>query len=460
MEREHEAGREDTAARPVASGTALGRSSAAATPLAHRQHPVHRFSGRLLEILDGLSGASVVGLSAEEAGEATVELTLALSRLTALKLATLARADRTDVAATTDATSTDAWLRSRLPLTAAATAREVRLARALDCDHHAATTAALADGTLLPDQAAVIVEAVDALPSSLAAEQRRTAEEHLVAEARQHDARALTILGRRLLEVVDPDLADAELARRLEAEEAAAARATSLTMSSDGQGRTSGRFVVPDLVGAMLRTQLQALANPSRPDPIPRLEADGSRRPSPVVLGDAFVAYVERYPVDRLPETGGVAATVVVTMPLGTLEERLGSAQLLGSPGALLSPAAARRLACTAGVVPAVLGTDGRVLDHGRRARTATKAQRLALTVQQAGACGIEHCGAPAAWCDAHHWRGRWADGATTDLDDLVLICPRHHTLAHLPGRHLERVATGRFVLRRGDDAPRVHDPP
>ncbi len=433
-----------------------GRSS---TPLPQRSHPVHRLAGRLLEALDEIDSAPLLGLSAQEAGEATVELTVALSRLTALKLSTLAQADRSDVAATVDATSTAAWLRSRLPVTAVTAARDLRLAQALDGDRHASTAAALASGSVLPDQAAVVVDAVDALPSSLAPAQRLEAEEHLLSEARQHDAKALTVLGRHLLEVVDPELADAELARRLEAEETAAARATSLTMSSDGHGRTSGRFVIPDAIGAMLRTQLQALTNPQRPDPIARVEVDGTRRPGPVLLGDAFVAYIERYPVDRLPESGGVSATVVVTVPLTTLEGRLGSGQLLGSPGTLLSPAAARRLACTAGVLPAVLGTDSRVLDQGRRARTATKAQRLALAVQQDGVCGLEHCGAPAAWCDAHHWRGRWADGASTDLDDLVLICPRHHTLAHLPGRRLERVSTGRFRLRRHEEPPDQQPP-
>ncbi len=433
-------------------------AAGAVAPSTERRHPVHRFSGRLLADLDELSGASLLGLSAQDAGEVVVELTVALARLTGLRLAALAHADRVDVAATTDAASTVGWLRSRVPVTAPTGARELRLARTLDQAAHDSTAAALAAGLVLPDQAAVIVEAVDALPSSLPAPQRRRAEEHLLAEARRHDARALAVLGRRLLDVVDPDLADAELARQLEAEEAAAARATSLTMTSDGQGRTCGRFVVPDAVGVMLRTQLAALTNPSRPDPIPRVELDGGRRPAPVVMGDAFVAYIERYPVDRLPDSGGVAATVVVTMPLEILEGRLGAAQVLGST-TQLSPAASRRLACAAGVVPAVLGTRGQVLDHGRRARLATKAQRLALTVQQQGVCGIEQCGAPAAWCDAHHWKGRWADGATTDLDDLVLVCPRHHTLAHLPGRDLERVATGRFVLRR-PDAPDAERPP
>jgi hypothetical protein len=428
--------------------------------VAARQQTVHRLSGRLLELLDEIAGASLVGMSAAEAGEAAVELTVAGARLTALRLAALAQADRTDVAATVDATSTTGWLRSRLPVTAPAAARDLRLARTLDAERHRATSAALAAGHVLADQAAVIAAAVDDLPVSVTDAERRKAEEQLLGEARHHDARALTALARHLLEVIDPDLAEAELARRLDAEEAAAARATSFAMATDGSGRTTGRFVVPDAVAAMLRTQLQALANPHRPDPIARVEADGSKRPRPVVLGEAFVAYVERYPVDRLPETGGVAATVVVTVPLETLEGRLGCGQLLGPPRTLLSAAAARRLACTAGVVPAVLGTDGQVLDQGRRARTATKAQRLALTVQQDGVCGIEDCGAPAAWCDAHHWRGRWTDGARTDLRDLVLVCPRHHTLAHLPGRHLEQLSVGRFRLVRRDRPPDVHPPP
>ena len=75
------------------------------------------------------------------------------------------------------------------------------------------------------------------------------------------------MLGRRVLEAVDPD---EHLARQLEAEEAAAARTTTLTLTVDGHGSIHGRFKVPTLVGEMLRTALHALANPSRPDPIPR----------------------------------------------------------------------------------------------------------------------------------------------------------------------------------------------
>jgi hypothetical protein len=114
-----------------------------------------------------------------------------------------------------------------------------------------------------------------------------------------------------------------------------------------------------------------------------------------------------------------------------------------------LSPAATRTLACAAGVIPAVLDSTGRVLDLGRRTRTATPGQRLALTLQQSGTCGIETCDRPTTWADAHHWRQRWTDGGKTDLDDLVLLCRRHHTLTHLPGRTLHPQPNGRYHIRR-----------
>ena len=433
-------------AAPVGSRSSVG----------DRVHPVHVFAGRLTAALDDLADTSTLSLGVAETVEATVELTWALSRLRAVQLAVLAQADRLDVAATVDATSTAGWLRTLLPVTGPAATRDVALATALDRDTHTTTATALTQGRVTAEQAHVVLTAVDALPPTVPAEDRHRAEEHLVALAAHHDPTELKVLGRRVLEVIDPDAADAALAHRLEAEEAAAARATSLSLVDDGRGTTTGRFRVPTLVAEMLRTALQAIANPGRPDPIPRTESDevsgatgGSRRrPTPVVLGEAFCAYVQRFPATGLPTTGGVNATVVVTIPLETLEGRLGAADLLGSHHQL-SPGAARKLACAAGVIPAVLDGNGKVLDLGRRARTATTAQRLALTVQQAGSCGIEHCGRPTAWADAHHWRQRWTDGGRTDLADMVLLCARHHTLTHLPGRTLHPQPHGRYRILR-----------
>jgi hypothetical protein len=265
--------------------------------------------------------------------------------------------------------------------------------------------------------------------------------------------------------VIDPELAEQELAKRLDAEEAAAVRATSFRMVDDGHGKAHGRFVLPSLHGQMLRRLLEGFANPQIPDAIPRVvtpavtdvaddpdaEHDGrvevtSRRHTCEVLGDALVRLIETYPIDKVPVSGGLNATVVVTIPVSTLQGGLAHATLPGT-GVDLSGGAGRRLACAAGVIPAMLDGGSRVLDLGRRSRLATSAQRLAKLIEQDGFCAIEECDRPASWADAHHWKKPWAEGGTTNLDDLILVCPRHHTIAHLPGRTVRPVEGGGYRI-------------
>ena len=92
----------------------------------------------------------------------------------------------------------------------------------------------------------MIVHAVDSLPSAgdfvVSAEQRLQAEEHLVAQAARFDAMRLAILGREIFEVVCPGLAEAYEGKKLEAEEAKAARKTTFSMWEDEQGVCHGRF--------------------------------------------------------------------------------------------------------------------------------------------------------------------------------------------------------------------------
>lgn len=115
-------------------------------------------------------------------------------------------------------------------------------------------------------------------------------------------------------------------------------------------------------------------------------------------------------------------------MSLATLLGERKAAQL--DTGERISAGQARRLACAAGVIPAVLGGKSQVLDLGRRARFHSKAQRLALAVQQGGSCAAEGCDRPAGWCDAHH-DVPWASGGSTTVADGRLYCSRHHTLVH-----------------------------
>ena len=97
-----------------------------------------------------------------------------------------------------------------------------------------------------------------------------------------------------------------------------------------------------------------------------------------------------------------------------------------------VSAATARRIACDAGVLPIVLGTDSEVLDLGRTARTFSPAQRVALAVRDGG-CRWPGCDRPPSWCEAHHL-DEWSHGGATDLANGVLLCRHHHLLVHNNG--------------------------
>ena len=140
------------------------------------------------------------------------------------------------------------------------------------------TRDALAAGDVLVDQARVIVNAVEELPDDLDQDLVAQAEAHLVAEAAHHDARTLKILGRRLLEVVAPEVADAHEAKLLEKEERDAAQACRLTMTDDGHGKTYGRFTLPTAQAAMLAKILHGFAAPEAPVPPPKVRASSVDR--------------------------------------------------------------------------------------------------------------------------------------------------------------------------------------
>ena len=243
----------------------------------------------------------------------------------------------------------------------------------------------MAAGQVLADQAAVICAAVEELPDQPAL--RAQCEKELVTLAEHHDAKELRVLGRRVLEIVDPDAADAHEGQILEREEKDAARATSFSMWETGDGKVRGKFTLSALQGGMLRKALMSIAAPKHQ------RANGEtydhERPTAERLGQAFAEYVSRYPADKLPHAGGINATVVVTMTLETLLGGLEAATV--DTGSRLSAGAARRLACEAGIVPMVLDGASRPLDVGRTHRFHTEAQRLALTISQ------KHCQHPTA---------------------------------------------------------------
>jgi hypothetical protein len=134
-------------------------------------------------------------------------------------------------------------------------------------------------------------------------------------------------------------------------------------------------------------------------------------------------------------------------MDLDALLSGLGVATT--STGDRITAAEVRRLACTAKLVPAVLGGKSEVLDLGRANRLYNTAQRKAMGLRDGG-CRAEGCEIPAAWCEAHHLIP-WSKGGKTDLADGVLLCSHHHHRAHVDRYRHDRLPNGdlRFHRRR-----------
>jgi hypothetical protein len=387
------------------------------------RHPVVGAVVGLRSELSSLSRTPVWSLSTSDTETALVEAQALITQAEQLQLRLLAHADRVDVGGSVGATSPANWLAHQTRITGAAAHRAKRLATSLD-ESHPAVDEALATATINTEQAQVIVDAVDDLPDTIAADVVADAEAFLLREAADHDAKSLRVLGRRLLEVLDPAAAEEEEARRLENEEAEARAKASFTMSDDGHGKVHGRFSLPSLHGTMLRKALLALAaparNPDRPENTPTRHA----------MGLALMEYLETRGEDTLPSAGGVSATVVVTMTLDSLMGGLAAAGLCD--GSKISAGEARRLACRAGVIPVVLGGKSQPLDIGRKARFHTKTQRIALGLRDGG-CTAVGCDRPPSMCHAHHDHP-WSRGGYTTVRDGRLLCQRHHTLAHDPG--------------------------
>ncbi|HVN13624.1 MAG TPA: DUF222 domain-containing protein, partial [Kineosporiaceae bacterium] len=94
--------------------------------------------------------------------------------------------------------------------------------------------------------------------------------------------------------------------------------------------------------------------------------------------------------------------------------------------GGPVHPRTLAMLTCSARLRAIVVDAHGAVLHLGRASRLASPAQRRALLARDIG-CIIPGCAVPGEHCDIHHVTP-WAAGGGTDVPNLVLLCPRHHS--------------------------------
>lgn len=373
------------------------------------------------------------------------------------------------------ATTTAGFLRTSALMSAAEAARDVAAARAVAGEGPlVALGEQLAAGALTRAHVDVAVRCLDQLPSGLrrTAEQRRALSDFFVRLAPLGPVRDLGRAAAALRLQLDPGSAelfdpDADQRRYLD-------------IATDVTGMVVGRFQLDAVAGAALQAAIQTFGAP-RPTGS-RMDA-GSAAAAAADVGAAVAGGVDtgltpepdgrtarQRRADALwtladlalgtaPGSRGERPRVVVTV---TPDDLLRACPDLDEPGhrrAHEPPrtdlggrpdhAAVRRFACDA-VVHLLVAAPGthRVLDVGRDQRFATPAQRRALAERDRG-CLVPGCGAPPEGCDAHHVV-HWADGGPTDLANLVLLCPAHHSAAH----------AGRWQVRTGTDGIPLVVPP
>jgi hypothetical protein len=153
---------------------------------------------------------------------------------------------------------------------------------------------------------------------------------------------------------------------------------------------------------------------------------DSAGRPFDELVVDAVLSAITvsgTQPTRRVPE---VSVLVDLDTLLHGLHEHSVCELSNGNP---IPAATVRRMAREATIVPIVLDGDGLALDHGRARRTASADQRRALRAMHR-TCAHPHCAVAFERCRIHHLR-HWTAGGSTDLDNLIPLCTRHHHDVH-----------------------------
>ncbi|MFS3127548.1 DUF222 domain-containing protein [Nocardioides sp. Bht2] len=448
------------------------------------EHPICAALGSIAEALRDADACSPVFLSTVEKAVVLLQLPGLLARLTELNLRVMACAD--DVAEAHGARNIGDFIAHETRQSPGATARELRLAKELD-DRRPLLRAALNEGRVNLAQAVEIVRALHALPGDLDIEIVARAEAALVEHAATFNPAELRRLGKRIIDVAAPELAEALEGERLADEERSARERQRLILKPQGDGTTRISGLLTDLCANRLATALNAITNPRRdrlaPPPCGCVPADDGRYAdscgdlecpgrdphhdsdlrrdelgavspagaaplrrlsTPQRNARALNTLLESLDPKRLPLHGGDATTVVVTIGLDALRTGLGTAAIGSQRDAWhdrISAGEARRLACTAQILPAVLDGRSLLLDLGRAKRLYSWAQRRALAIQHPY-CQAEGCRIPSSWCEAHH-AIPWSEGGATDLANALLLCSKHHHFAHDPAYRLERHPCG-----------------
>jgi Domain of unknown function (DUF222)/HNH endonuclease len=349
--------------------------------------------------------------------------------------------------------TTAAFLRHGCKLTSGAARSRVDTASLLRDWPMAA--AAFAEGAISYPHAVMVTSTLTALPEAIA----KDAQPVLVEAAKLLDTRRLAQTAQRLRHIMDPDGQAGLDERHYEQRWLEVAATFAGTVAING--------VLDAESGAVLLTALEALIGPPSPDD----ERTGAER-----RADALVE-LARTGLDHanLPDVGGERPHVLVVTTIESLRGSPGAPPSELGWGGPIGSDTARRLACDPIVTRVVTSEPGGLLrsdrglfgshrgksavhqgddpvvsqllldalppqlrgpcqplDVGRAERLATSPMRKALLIRDRG-CAAPGCLCPPGRLEAHHIL-HWINGGATAVDNLVLLCRRHHRFVHEKG--------------------------
>ena len=393
------------------------------------------------DALDRAAAVDARGLSADEL-LADLEASFTLeAKLKAVQSSRLVVAHEIEATTELCGRTTRSWLVEEQRLDPVEAGRRMRLARGLP--DAPVVFAALAAGDLHAEHALVILPVLRHLPD---AELRAAVEEALVELGRERPPGAVARKVDEVLAVLGADRGAAAADERRYGR-----RGVTVAETFGGTGSLAGTLT-PE-VREKLRLALDAAGQPAG------AEDDRTRAQRwHDALGEVAAFYLAH--AEDLSPVAGERPRLVVTMSYEMLCARLTELEsewaTLGA-GLPVAPATARRLACDAEIVPAVLGAKSEVLDLGRASSVFNLAIRRAAWLRQGGRCAFPKCRRPPV--DCHHivW---WSLGGATSLDNAAWMCAYHHWLVHEGGWTMRADPDGGHTFRSRHGRQLSSDPP
>jgi len=161
-----------------------------------------------------------------------------------------------------------------------------------------------------------------------------------------------------------------------------------------------------------------------------------------VQQADALVTVVNAY----LSGNGETSASTSDNYQVTVHVDR--SALAKGEGRSSLPIESVKRLCCDGDAVVIVENEEGEPLSVGRKTRTVPTAIKRALQARDKGCVfpGCHHT----RFVDAHHVI-HWSAGGETSLDNLMLLCSRHHRLVHEGGFRIARDYQNKWFFKRPD---------